>query len=31
MLTEIIGTIADLFTIVATVVALFPGHEDDTE
>lgn len=28
MLTEFIGTIADLLTIVATVVALFPRDGD---
>lgn len=29
MLTEVIGTIADLLTIVATVVVLLPSRVDD--
>ncbi len=29
MLTEVIGTIADLLTIIATVVALFPRDDGD--
>lgn len=31
MVTEIIGTIADLLTIAATVVALIPRNDGDTE